>query len=158
MKNLVILSFGLLVLASGCKEQQAESNIPDVEQSVEVTAISIVNGLKKSGLSIEDITEVTADNDKNKLLGRPNQYISKAFFYDAAYSKDDEQLLDPVNTVEIFKNDADAKARKDYIEEVTKGVAFLSEYQVLSGNKLLRLNKALSPADAKKYETAFLAL
>lgn len=147
------------VALSGCKQQQSESNVsPAQEVTASLTALSVVEALKQSGLAVEGIAEVTPENDENQLLGRPNQYISKAFFYDAAHPVNEAEFIDPVHTVEVFSEEADAKARKDYVELVTKDTPFLIQYQVLEGKILLRMNKAMLPAEVSEYEAALKAL
>ncbi|MFE5757542.1 hypothetical protein ACFQ7M_19395 [Streptomyces massasporeus] len=56
--------------------------------------------------------------------------------------------------VEAFDSAADAKARADYIESVTKGMPALTEYRYLSGPVLVRVSRHLTPDQAAEYEAA----
>ncbi len=40
-------------------------------------------GLKDAGLPITDSAEITETNDRNNLIGRPGQYVSKVAFADS---------------------------------------------------------------------------
>ena len=98
--------------------------------------------LKEAGLSIENIEVTTAENDKNKLMGRPNQYTSKINFTNG--------------TIEVFANKEDAKNRKEYIDTIGKKASMLAEYSYVNdAGTLLRIDKKVTPDDAKKYEEAF---
>lgn len=152
-------SIGLLLIAvsltlsacSGSNTQKGEK-AEATEAILSLDAAATLSALQKTGLPIEDITPLTAETDDNKLLGRPNQYTSKADFIDSRYPG--EEGLEQVNTVEVFANEEDAAARQKYVEEVTKGVPFLTQYIFREGSTVLRLDKALSPDHAKEYQAA----
>jgi hypothetical protein len=116
-------------------------------------AAGIVKQLSAQGLKIENVVAVTEDSDSNHLLGRPGQYTSKAFFYDARHPKSADSD-EGENTIEVFSNPDDAKKRHDYIAKVTDGVPFLLQYQFLRGSVLLRLDHIATPSEAKEYELA----
>jgi hypothetical protein len=103
------------------------------------------------------IVVYTADTDVNKLLGRPNQYISKANFADNRIDQFDENDPDG-GTIETFNNSKDLQARKAYIESVEKLLYPEIEYMFVNGNYLLRLSRELTPEQAKEYETVFMAI
>ncbi|MEU2778731.1 hypothetical protein ABZ646_39160, partial [Streptomyces sp. NPDC007162] len=76
---------------------------------------------------------VTADNDPNHLLGRPNQYTSKITFDDTRISADDVSGTDKGDVerggaIEVFGSPADVQARAKYIQSVTKSMPMLTEY------------------------------
>jgi uncharacterized protein YceK len=120
-----------------------------------LSAKDIVDKLKSAGLPIDNIIVYTEDTDENKLLGRPNQYISKANFADTTVKQDNDKS-DPLGgTVETFNNADDLKARKDYCESITKSAAMFAQYYYVNGNYLLRIDHDVSPSNAKKYEKAF---
>lgn len=110
----------------------------------EMTAEQYSIALKNAGLLIDDLKVVTAENDENKLLGRPNQYTSKVNFKNGS--------------IEVFNNKEDLKARQEYINEIGKATSIFAEYNYANGNALLRINKSLTPEDAKKYEDEFMKL
>ncbi|MFE4857325.1 hypothetical protein [Streptomyces sp. NPDC056670] len=102
---------------------------------------------------------VTAENDGNHLLGRPNQYTSKITFTDIRIKATDTQGLKPGDvsyggSIETFTNNNDATTRAKYIQTVTKGVPALGEYDYVHGPHLIRISRLLTPAQAKEYDTA----
>ncbi len=104
-------------------------------------------------MAVDQIVTYTEETDANKLLGRPNQYTSKSNFS----LKTDEVFdgEDPENTIEVFTTEADATVRKEYIEEVIKGVAFAQQYLYQSGKYLLRIDSQTTPTKAKEIEQLF---
>lgn len=127
-------------------EKKVEKKAPE-----KVTAQSVVDKLKEkeSGYMI-DITVVTAENDPNKLLGRPNQYTEKITWKDNR-SKDSQVDC----SVELFANKEDATARKTYIEGVIKSMPMMTQYIVQKDNVLLRIDGVLTPAQSKEYIDIF---
>ncbi len=91
----------------------------------------------------------TAASDRNNLLGRPNQYIAKSNWHDGRDSN-----ANGTYSIEAFASAADLAARKTYIQSVTKGVAFLCEYDSAHGLMLLRISCTLTPDQEKQYESA----
>ncbi|WP_238918525.1 hypothetical protein [Clostridium sp. YIM B02555] len=110
-----------------------------------LTAEEYGNKLKESGVAIENVEVTTAENDKNQLLGRPNQYTSKINFTNGS--------------IEVFANKEDAKNRKEYIDGIGKKMPLVAEYSYINdAGVLLRLDKKLTPDDAKKYEDTFMKI
>ena len=106
---------------------------------------------------------VTAENDPNHLLGRPNQYTSKATFSDTRIAASDvtgadKGDVDRGGAIEVFANPADAKARATYIQNVTKAMSALAEYDYVHGTVLVRVSHYLTPKQAGEYEAAAKAL
>ncbi|KOU14512.1 hypothetical protein ADK52_36765 [Streptomyces sp. WM6372] len=102
---------------------------------------------------------VTAENDPNHFLGRPHQYTSKITFTDGRIPADQTEGNKPGDvelggSIEMFPDAADAKARHDYIQTVTKGIPTLTEYDYLHGTTLVRVSRLLTPAQAADYEKA----
>jgi hypothetical protein len=124
-----------------------------VKTPLALDAKAVVDALKAQGLPVTNVIVFSAANDPNKLLGRPRQYSSKANFQDARYidQKIDDQYQ---HTVEVFPSAALATERKAYVDRVTRGVAFLQQYQFQNGKILLRLDHVLMPEEAAKYNDA----
>ncbi|MFJ3205132.1 hypothetical protein [Streptomyces sp. NPDC086989] len=102
---------------------------------------------------------VTAENDPNHFLGRPHQYTSKITFTDGRIPAGETEGYQPGDvelggSIEVFQTEADAKARHDYIQAVTKGMPALTEYDYLQGETLIRVSRLLTPAQATDYEKA----
>ena len=124
-----------------------------IPAAADLTAEEVVLGLKEAGVAVDQIVTYTEETDTNNLLGRPNQYTSKSNFS----LKTDEVFAgeDPDNTIEVFETEADATARKEYIEEVIKGVAFAQQYLYQSGKYLLRIDNQTTPTKAREIEQLF---
>jgi uncharacterized lipoprotein YehR (DUF1307 family) len=109
------------------------------------TAEEYGNKLKDAGVTIENMEVTTTENDKNQLLGRPNQYTSKVTFTNGS--------------IEVFANKEDATNRKEYIDNIGKKMPLVAEYNYVNDTgALLRLDKKLNPDEAKKYEDAFMKI
>ncbi|OMH22117.1 hypothetical protein AC231_12270 [Clostridium pasteurianum] len=119
-----------------------------------VTAQFVVDKLKeKEGSYMTDITVVTAENDDNKLLGRPNQYTEKIFWKDNRSTGDRTD-----STVEVFNNKEDADARRQYIEGVIKSMPTFTQYIEQKNNVLIRIDGQLTPDQANEYLNIFKSL
>ncbi|WP_433784131.1 hypothetical protein ACQPX6_28500 [Actinomycetospora sp. CA-101289] len=100
----------------------------------------------------------TAENDPNKLLGRPGQYTSAAYFTDSRVPGEDRNP-DPLSAdnggrVEIFPSEEEASARRDRIQELATTLPIAVEYDYVSGPVLVRVTKTLTPDQAKQYGDA----
>lgn len=118
----------------------------------EQTAESICNLLKEQIPSIGAVAVYNEENDINKLLGRPNQYTSKVNFADTRIEQTSDNIDDVIGgSIEVFENEKNAQARKDYIASIMEQLPTMTEYDYLYGNVLLRLDKSLTPSQAKEY-------
>ena len=107
------------------------------------------------------------EDDPNKQLGRPNQYVSKISWADERidphdFSEENEEEindLDPTEykggTIEGFKNVADLNRRYTYIKNITLNAPILNQYMYKKGLFLMRLDKDFTPSQAKRYEKEF---
>lgn len=148
MKKISILLICVLILTLvGCGNKQTVKVAPQIK----VTAQSIVNKLKtKEANYMTGISIVTAANDENKLLGRPNQYTEKITW------NDNRAINASTNcTIEVFNNKEDATSRKTYIDAVTKSMPTLIQYTSQKDNTLLRIEGALTPTQSKEYMDIF---
>ncbi|MFC9285283.1 hypothetical protein [Streptomyces sp. NPDC057052] len=140
------------------------SSAPAADSSSEsVTAREAFTGISASVSSAELSGTVTAESDSNKLLGRPHQYTSKITFDDtriaaADVSGTDEGDVERGGAIEVFADAADAKARAEYIQSVTKSMPMLAEYDYVHGPVLVRVSHYLTPTQAAEYEAAVEAL
>lgn len=102
---------------------------------------------------------VTAANDPDHLLGRPNQYTSKVTFSDSRIKASDVAGTSKGDVtrggeIEVFADAASAEARAKYIEAVTKSMPALAEYDYVHGAVLVRVSMLLTPAQAGGYKSA----
>ncbi|GHE76355.1 hypothetical protein GCM10018782_57530 [Streptomyces griseoaurantiacus] len=102
---------------------------------------------------------VTAANDPNHLLGRPNQYTSKVTFTDARIKAADvsgteKGAVERGGAIEVFANSSAAQARAKYIQAVTKSMSALAEYDYVHGAVLVRVSHFLTPDQAAAYKSA----
>lgn len=128
-----------------------------------ITAQEAFTGISATVGSAKISGTVTAENDPNKLLGRPHQYTSKITFDDTRIaavdvSGTDKGDVERGGAIEAFANPADAKARAEYIQTVTKSMPMLAEYDYVHGSVLVRVSRYLTPEQAAEYEAAADAL
>jgi len=163
--TLVVLSAVVMILLAGCSSGGSTQSTSTTEQKPKVditkmTAGEIVKTFQDAGFPIGSVTVYTAETDENSLLGRPNQYTSKAKFTDTRTSEPAAGSATENTaggTIEVFNNAEDAQARYDYIEPITKNSMF-SQYLYLYKNVFLRIDGALTPDQAAQYEAAFKSL
>lgn len=145
----------LAVGMTGCKKEDTPPVEDDKLEVTKMDAEQIVTMMQESGVPITNIIVYTEETDENELLNRPGGYTSKANFADRRVGQMD--ATNPVGgSVEVFTSNEDAKARYDYVSAVAKGA--LAQYMYLYENVLLRIDHALTNAEAAFYETAFVQL
>lgn len=163
MKFVIATALGLALTGCGAAtrgDNSAAAALGDNSAAAAAVAASpkdasqIAASLVSAGLKLQNIKAETAESDDNHLLGRPGQYTSKVFFYDSRHPKPGAGNDEGENTIEVFANAADAKRRKDYIENVTKDAPFMQQYMVLQGPVLARFDKVLLPAEVEQYKKA----
>lgn len=157
----------LLGVATACSSPAAPSTAaapPPAPAAPAVrTAEQVVADLAAGVSTAKPTVVYTAESDPNRLLGRPNGYISKASFADtrikASEVKDDEAgSVDRGGSVEVYADEAGAAARKKYIDDTMKAAPILgSEYSYVTGPVLLRVSQQLTPEQAAEYERALQA-
>ncbi|ETK37383.1 hypothetical protein MPTA5024_04215 [Microbispora sp. ATCC PTA-5024] len=126
--------------------------------STDRDAAGIISELAAQGLPADLTVTYTEENDPNKLLGRPNGYISKAAFTDeraaAGGPGGKPGDLNLGGGVEVFQDADAAETRVKYIQSLAKSSPMMGEYTYQAGNVVLRISKDLPPSDARAYETA----
>ncbi|MEV5413582.1 hypothetical protein AB0K60_32730 [Thermopolyspora sp. NPDC052614] len=110
-------------------------------------AAAIIGDLAANGVPAKLGTVYDENTDPNKLLGRPNGYLSKAEFTDSRVK------ADKAGSVEVFEDASGAEARAEYIQALGKN-PMLAEYTYVKGNVVVRVDKDMAPSDAKTYEDA----
>lgn len=137
---------------------EASSAPPVEEETVALDAEAVVERLRAAGVPIVSTNTVTAENDPNNLLGRPNGYTSKVEITDERVPEAERSPdggVDNGASVEVFADAAAAQARADFIAEIAKSSpALANEYDYVRGPVLVRVTGKLTPAEAKIYETA----
>lgn len=153
MKKKIIISMICILMLSlfaGCGSEKQTAAKPKVK----LTAQLIVDKLKaKESNYMTDITVVTADNDPNKLLGRPNEYTEKITWKDNR-AKDSQVDC----SVELFANSTDATARNKYLTAINKSLPMLNQYMDQKDKILLRIDGTLTPDQSKEYTSIFDAI
>ncbi|MFF1608866.1 hypothetical protein ACFVYA_13895 [Amycolatopsis sp. NPDC058278] len=109
--------------------------------------------------TVKPFKTYTAEDDPNHLLGRPNGYISKTAFSDSRVKADDVEYLDEDavergGSVEVYTDEAGAKARMDFIQSIAKGMPAVGEYDYVKNGVLVRVSRFLTPDQAKAYQAA----
>lgn len=141
----------------------ATAGVPTKPAAKELTASDAFKVLSGKVASAKLSGVVTEDDDPNHLLGRPNQYTSKVTFTDSRIKADDVAGAEPGSVglggaIEVFTTAADSQARADYIQNVTKGMPMLAEYDFVSGTVLIRVSHYLTPTQAADYKAVAAAL
>lgn len=140
MKKLMLITTIFFLFTLAC--QNAANNL---------TASQVMEKLKTSGLQIQNEETYNENNDPNKLLNRPNQYIEKINFSD----KNIKNALDNKScSIEVFANEADMLKRKEYTEKIAQPGGLFNQYIYSHKNVLIRLDHELNPSEATKYEKA----
>ena len=165
-----LLAIVLFAAATACSSASAPSAsspgpaaAPEPQPAAARSAEQVVAGLVAKVDSAKATVVFTAENDPNKLLGRPNGYTSKASFTDIRIKandvKDDRTgSVDQGGSVEVYADGVGAAARKKFIDDTMKATPILgTEYSYVDGPVLLRVSQALTPDQAGEYETALLA-
>ncbi|MBU3098401.1 MULTISPECIES: hypothetical protein [Clostridium] len=162
-KKLIILSllcftlFTLIGCSSGTKS--TSSNVaPTVTTpkpvKVKLTAKLIFNKFKETeSKNITKTVMVDATHDTSGLFGRPNQYTEKIEWNDGRIK--DSQVT---SSIEVFKTEADATARKTYLEGIIKTMPMLMQYIEQKNNILLRVEGGLIPTQSEEYIKVFKSL
>lgn len=145
MKKIVTLALSLLLVITlvGCGGEKKDFELQDMD------ATEVLTMLKDNGFPLDEITTYTEKTDPNKLMNKDGEYISKAFVHDKRIKDDKEAGID----VEVFKTEADAKDRKDYIDSFSD-IAFMAETSFVNGKILLRVNNNLTKEEADVYGKA----
>jgi hypothetical protein len=141
-------------LAESATTTIAPPTSSDSGAAAPLDAAGVVDRLKAAGLPIASVTVFDAASDPNGLLGRPGQYTSKANWTDSKLGVDLQ--ADNNGTVEVFATEADAKARKEYVDAISKDMPLVGYYTYRSGVYVLRITFDVTPDQAKQYEAAFL--
>ncbi|GGM65382.1 hypothetical protein GCM10012275_39880 [Longimycelium tulufanense] len=123
------------------------------------TAEKIANALTAEVATAKVTKVYTAQDDPNKLLGRPNGYQSKVAFADSRVPESEVEGTKPDavergGSVEVFADAESAKKRADYIQNIAKNMPAAGEYDYVAGPVLVRVSRVLPPDQAKEYETA----
>jgi hypothetical protein len=140
----------IVIFCEGCSWAQSPSSKARTE-SLKIE--DILKAFKTAGLPIEKEVIYTEENDTNKLLGRPGQYIAKASWADKRIKQPESG--DPQGgTVEAFESQESLERRKGYIEKIGEASPIFAQYLFTHKNVLLRLERALTPTQAADYEKA----
>lgn len=154
----IVLMFCLLFsvfMFVGCSGKDA-SSAPVLSSKV-LTAKEITTKFKESKLPVTNVIVYNEQNDENKLLGRPGQYVSKVNFADSRIEQIDE--TNPKGgSIETFSNTKDLNNRKTYIETFVNSNPAFAEYLVVNDKYLLRLGRDLTPTQVEEYKQVFTGL
>ena len=146
--------------AAGASSAATSSATAVSAESATVTADAVIAKFKSAKLPLGTVLVVTAANDPNHLLGRPNGYVSKDSWTDTRVSADQATdttagSVDLGGSVEVFASAADAQARETYIQGILKAdPMFGTEYDFIVGDALIRVSQVLTPAQVQAYAAA----
>lgn len=127
-------------------EQLAEESA--VSEST-ITAGTVMQYFIDNGApNIGEYIERTESDDK--LLGRPEQYISKVSFRITTVELDEDDPYDA--SIEVFNNTDDALKRYNEVNSLLEEYPMFKEYIYLKENVLLRMKFDVLPEDEQVYE------
>tara|TARA_R110002020_G_scaffold474773_2_gene707342 strand:+ start:5370 stop:5939 length:570 start_codon:yes stop_codon:yes gene_type:complete len=134
--------------------------------ATKITSDDVIAAFKEAGLPIGEVIIQNADTDPNNKLGRPGEYIGSAQFEDSRVKQlepmPEIETVEPDlplgGIIEVFDNDKDLQARKQYIEQAYEMMPAAKQYMYVNKLVLLRLEYELTPDQAKEYETVFMSL
>lgn len=113
----------------------------------------VIKTLKDNGFPIDSYNVYTTNiADPNHLIGKPHQYKCKVNFWDKDYLNTYSEYS---GTFEIFKNSADASARKKYLKSIYELLPSDSMRMYQFSNVLLRIDYSVPNKRAKYYKNAF---
>jgi hypothetical protein len=155
-----LLAVLLVIGTAACSSTTGGARPPTAEAARPQTAEQIVAMLAAKIPTATPTIAYTAQTDPNQLLGTPDSYTSKATFTDSRINlaeANDTELgsIELGGSVEVFTDDLDARARKDYLEQIMRELPIdVSEHSYLQGPVLLRVSRRLTPTQAAEYEAA----
>lgn len=118
----------------------------------QISANNILQQFQGANFPVEEIIDYTEENDPNKLLGQPGQYIEKINFSDFNFPYSGFGLEGI--SIEIFNNEKDCENRRAYLKEIAEEYDY-TEYHYYHKNALLRLNGEMPSEYAQQYASAF---
>ena len=142
---LVVIANASLAACSQESEQPRAAATP----AQVADAATVAQALKQAGLPVTGVVAVTADTDRDHLLGKPGSYTSKVMFRDARHPGTG---LDTENVIELFATVPEAMRRG---EQLTQN-ADAATRDMIQGRAYLRLAPAILPAEADAYRKAML--
>jgi hypothetical protein len=109
----------VLVLVSAAASVTACSSTPPP------TAEQVTRQLTEHVRTATLVTVFDADSDPNKLLGRPNGYLSKTVFADSRIESRSliggaAEGMEQGGSVEVFADGEGATARRNYLQDIEK--------------------------------------
>lgn len=123
------------------------------------SASQVVAELARRGAPLRTPHDYTAATDPNKLLGKPNGYLSKTAFSDsrvpAEYVRAErKEALIRGGSVEVFVSADRARARAEDVKRISRSLPKLAEHDLLAGPVLLRLSRLLTLEQIAVYQSA----
>ncbi|WP_405879445.1 hypothetical protein OG762_12825 [Streptomyces sp. NBC_01136] len=154
-----VLLAGLAACGPSDKPKPVDNGKASTTASKPLDAASAFTQLSGKVASAKLSGTVTAANDPNHLLGRPNQYTSKTTFTDSRIAAADVSGTQPGDVdrggaIEVFADPAGAKARAAYIQSIAKAMPAVAEYDYVHGTVVVRVSHYLTPAQTAAYKTA----
>jgi serine/threonine protein kinase, bacterial len=136
----------------------AEPPQPAPAAALTVSAQSAAESIRAAIPEVTETIALTADNDANNLIGRPNGYVAATVLVDSrARCPSDGPGVDCGATIEQWPSAEAAQRRAEYIQGIGHHLPMMSEWTTVKGNLLLRVVGKLKPSAAETYKAAFTA-
>jgi hypothetical protein len=174
-----LLSAGLLLTACSSSSDSKSTDEPGIATTAPAgikaitqhpaDAASITKQLAAAVPAVALTVTYTETTDPNSKMGRPHQYVSKTAFTDSRVNKNPKakaeaggrpDAISYGGTVEVFSNDADAKAWVDGIDKMGQAVSgFVTpDYLLRQGRYVIRASDLLTPAQVGGYKAVLAKL
>jgi hypothetical protein len=163
-----VVAFALADCSSGSSDSKAPDSpggaVSQAAAARVIDAKAITEQLRAAVPTVTLTVAYTAATDPNGRLGRPHQYASKTAFADShipkAKAKDDadgrSDAISYGGTVEVFAEEADAKAWISYVDRATQafGGLMAPDYLLRNGRYVIRVSHLLTPEQVAPYKAA----
>lgn len=171
-RPIVITAVALLAMLSGCSSSAGSGSTKTVTVRVSAVgtpvppvavptdATTVLAKLTAAGLPISNTAVQDENTDPNNLIGRPNEYTSRASFdVPGGDTGGDRYSVDRGGVIEVFRATADASTRVAYIQGLLKKSPILgTEYDYQAGPVLVRIAGKVKPSVAAKFQQALATL
>jgi len=143
----------ILLVLTACGGGSGSSSSSATSLTAEQVTVKLIEKIP----SVTLVKAYTSADDPNHQLGRPNGYTSKTAFADSRVEQPDTEFVDADSlsrggSVEVYPDEAGAKARKDYIVNLGKSLPLAVEYDYVQGGVLIRVAQEMTPERAAEYE------
>lgn len=154
LKNYLLLTAAVILFAAGCgndgtatlqnsEKSNAAPNVSQSTKSDELKVAEVISAFRAAKMPLNQLEFFNAASDPDKKLGQPNQYSGKAVW----------QTTEKMHHfVEQFDDEADLQAARAELEKTNKTGTSNADFIYAHKNILVRIDHAMVPETAAKFE------